>query len=433
MRKSVFLTCILACGCFGVLFGCGDDADDDGGGGSGDAGRDAGGGGTGGSVEDPDPINADCPSVVGPFTGEYALKGKCCYRRSNSARLSETADTATLEYKANYFVTANHPKTAGSQTIIPTAIDRFDKEEQVVLFRFTVPRKDGEFADGPATIQIGPGRYNCNGTYSFYGDKAAPMATNFKDPARWELNDTPAKVDLSKPGGQQISAIWETNSNKDLSYLPYIKTMADPTTKAKPLDWETVTRGFNILEWPMVDDAIDCVGSRQDSSRWTAGAKTVSYGPLEENHKDPIMALGSITLSQLFAFGTIGDRKDMPAFNPVSAARCTPGESGCNWVKLPDSLCPSDADSSKWRCHVGYQDKADPNSAPTNCTMEAPTGVLDPDKGATSEGQCCDPLAKGTNGLPACNAFRIESNVAAAAVEITDAPAQQIQQNCIVE
>ena len=63
--------------------------------------------------------------------------------------------------------------------------------------------------------------------------------------------------------------------------------------------------------------------------------------------------------------------------------------------------------------------------------MEAPSGPLDPDKGATSEGQCCDPLAKGTNGLPACNAYRVDSDVAAAAVEITDEPAQQIQQNCI--
>jgi hypothetical protein len=432
MRKSVFLTtCILAYGCLGLMLACGDDGGDDGGGGSGGsgaAGAAGGGGGSGGSAADPDPINGECPGVVGPFEGQYAMKGKCCYRRSNSARLSETADTATLEYKANYFVTANHPKTAGTELIKPISIDRFDKEEQVILFRFTVPRKDGEFVDGPATIQIGPGRYNCDGTYSFYGNKAAPSGPNFKDADRWELNDTPAKVDLSKPGGQQITAVWTTNANKDLSYLPYIQAMATPAGE-KPLEWETVTRGFNILSWPKIDEAIDCIGGRQDSSRWTPAAKTLSYAPLEENNKDVITAVGNITLSQLFAYGTISaEKKAMPAFNPVTGPRCMPG-AGCDWLKLPDSLCPSDAESANWRCHVGYTDN--PDKTPTSCSMEAPTGVLDPDNGATSEGQCCDPLAKNTNGLPACNAYRVESDVAAAAVEITDAPAQQIQQNCI--
>ena len=66
-------------------------------------------------------------------------------------------------------------------------------------------------------------------------------------------------------------------------------------------------------------------------------------------------------------------------------------------------------------------------------TMEKPTGVLDPDMAApgttVSEGQCCDPLATG-GALPACNSYRLTSDFVAAAAEITDAPADKLQQDC---
>jgi hypothetical protein len=55
--------------------------------------------------------------------------------------------------------------------------------------------------------------------------------------------------------------------------------------------------------------------------------------------------------------------------------------------------------------------------------------VLDPDQGATPEGQCCDPLGQSTT-LPACNAHMLVNDFVAAAVDITDAPADSLQADC---
>jgi hypothetical protein len=140
------------------------------------------------------------------------------------------------------------------------------------------------------------------------------------------------------------------------------------------------------------------------------------------------MVLNNISLAQLQAFGSVGAMKDDPKFNPVTAKRCKPGEGDCQWVKLPDSLCPTtDDEKSKWGCHVA--DPMNEDGAKTNGTPEAPTAALDPDKGATSEGQCCDPLGTSTT-LPKCNAYRLLSDFVAAAAEITDEPVNQLQQAC---
>ena len=110
----------------------------------------------------------------------------------------------------------------------------------------------------------------------------------------------------------------------------------------------------------------------------------------------------------------------------------------CLWVKLPDSLCPeSDADKANWKCHLGAQTNVNNEEgypAQVACTMEAPTGPLDPGAGATTTGQCCDPLgdADAANTLPACNAYRLVQKFVAAAAEITDAPTNELQKNCLV-
>jgi hypothetical protein len=375
-----------------------------------------------------DPINSDCPQKQGPFDGKYAMKGKCCYRSSNSGRLANAKDgMATLSYRLTYFNPNNHPNTISSPLIISTTVDRFDKEEQHLLFRFKVPYENGEFKAGDGTAQIGAGRYNCDGTYSFYSNTAAPMTPMFSDKARWSTTPVPIKVDPSKSTWEmQSDTVWATNINREVTNLPYIDTKPP-----KPLEWEAASQGFDIIKMPSLKDSINCVGVRQDQDRWqmTGAGQTVSYQPLDLNNKSAIMVLGNISLAQLQAFGSVGGMKDDPKYNPVTATRCMPGSADCHWKKLPDSLCPSTADEKKsWGCHVG-----DPNNedkVKTNCTMEKPTGVLDPDKDPTvSEGQCCDPLATG-GALPACNSFRLTSDFVAAAAEITDAPADKLQEDC---
>lgn len=431
MQRSVFLRCLLTSSCFALAIACGDDSNGGGAAGSGATG--GGGGGTGGSVMDPDPINANCPASQGPFEGEYGMKGDCCYRKSNTARLaSMMGDTATLEYRLTLFLPTNLPELQ-STLIEGSTIQRFDAEEQHLLFRFTLPRQDGEFVAGKGKAQIGAGRYNCNGTYSFYDDQAAPVVGGITDKGRWEASVVDIEFD---PGAEtweeQSHTVWATSTNRQVTYLPYIMTMGD-----KALEWEAASQGFDIIEMPPIEDAIDCVGERESMSSWKAGGKSVSYQRLDLNNESAISTLSNISLAQLQSFGAFvidandpNKNKDTPAYDPTKAARCMPGSSGCLWKALPDSLCPVTEDEmSKWGCHVGDPNNAD--KAPVNCTMEAPTTVLDPDKDPNAkEGQCCDPLAKGTNGLPACNAYRLVSEFTAAAAEITDDPASSLQPKC---
>jgi hypothetical protein len=380
-----------------------------------------------------DPINTDCPIKQGPFMGKYAMKGKCCYRSSNTGRLANVTDgMATLSYRLTYFNPNNHPKTISGLLITSTTIDRFDKEEQHLLFRFKLPYENGEFKAGMGTAQIGPGRYNCDGTYSFYSNTAAQDTPNVKDKARWATTPVPITVDPTKENWQeQFHTIWATNINREVSYLPYIKT--DPP---KPLEWEAASQGFDITKMPAVKDALNCVGSRLDQDRWGPVGETVSYQPLDLNNKSAIQVLNNISLAQLQAFGSdFASMKDDPKYDVLKAPRCKPGSPDCQWKKLPDSLCPStDEEKKSWSCHVG--DPMNEDGVKTNCSMEKPTGVLDPDKGATSEGQCCDPMAlfgtTGAGGLPACNSYRLTSDFVAAAAEITDAPANELQPDCPV-
>jgi len=412
-----------------ALIACGDDGGDGaaagGGAGTPAAGSGAGAGGSSGGAVD-DPINADCPNKQGPFMGPYAMKGKCCYRTSNSVRLAKaTSGMATLEYRVSYFVPNNHPKTISSPLITGATLDRFDKEEQHLLMRFVVPYEGGEFKAGMGTAQIGAGRYNCDGTYSFYSDKAGQDTPVWKDPARWATTPVPVMVDPSQSTWEkQVHTVWATNINRKVTNLPYITQMG-----SKPLEWEAASQGFDIIDMPPAKEAINCVGSRLDPDRWGPDGQTVSYQRLDLNAKSAIQVLNNISLAQLQAFGGgISAMKDDPMYDPNKAKRCKPGDAGCQWLKLPDSLCPvTDDEISKWGCHVG--DPMNEDKVATKCSMEAPTGALDPDKGATSEGHCCDPLdTKGA--LPACNAYRLVSDIVAGAAEITDAPSDKLQGSC---
>jgi hypothetical protein len=114
--------------------------------------------------------------------------------------------------------------------------------------------------------------------------------------------------------------------------------------------------------------------------------------------------------------------------------RCMPGTDGCLWKKLPDSLCPGDeAERALFGCHLGAE--GNPNAeagypATLDCTQDAPTTALDPDMGATSTGQCCDPLGQSST-LPACNAYRTTGTFVAAAAEITDDPRNSLPDVCM--
>jgi hypothetical protein len=107
----------------------------------------------------------------------------------------------------------------------------------------------------------------------------------------------------------------------------------------------------------------------------------------------------------------------------------------CPWLKLPDSLCPAtEADQKLYNCHVGATGNPNmetgyPSDADLKCDPSAPTVALDPDMGATSKGQCCDPLSRNTS-LPACNSYRLVQEYVAAAARITQGDADKLQGRC---
>jgi len=418
-----------------------------------------GGGGGGGTVQ-PGKVctntgddNAACAPVLKgePSSGECAPKGKCCHRASNSAKEKTLGpnDSLELEFRLNYNNTTNHPKTIGSPLPVSSNLNIYALEAQNLLWRIVVPRKDGKVVNGAGKVTTGYGRYNCNGTYSLFSDKAAPMGALSNDPTRWFTTPLTATIDASKTGSDMYHiAFADEFTRRKLINTPYFAT-----AKADyPLDWELSNMGFHMLDMKAIDAGSDCIGEVGGGANgWTAGGHFEVYTPVFGNNKSVITDLG-VTYCTLVSFG-VGAAKGLDC---EKEARCMPGtlkagggscmpmpskfataaeDPCCPWLKLPDSLCPATTDDQgKYNCHVGAMGNPNmetgyPSDADLKCTPEAPTGVLDPDKGATSVGQCCDALGKSTT-LPACNSYHLIQEFTAAAAEITTDPTDMKQENC---
>ena len=405
-----------------------------GGAGMGEAGM-SGESGTGGASYDvclnPGDINPDCPQVP-PLTGECAPRGECCRRSSNIAKEEALGpdDPLTLEYRVNYSVTANHPTTIGVEFLANSTTTRYENEQQSTMWRFTVPRQGGMQVSGPGMAQIGVGRYNCGeGTYSYYTDSAAPVRQGVpgaEDQTRWVAETVPTMVDVNEPGAGRIKIAFADNANRGLTWTPFLDNAGTM------LDWELVHQGFTIEEMDITGAGRDCIGTRS-GDQWEHGGIFVIYTPMAENDSQ-IITLIQQTYCSLVAFGILPE--GMKERSCVQSTRCVPdggmyNDGGCDWEKLPDSLCPVTADEkAMWGCHLGDVNNVnqEPGYPQVDCTMEAPTAVADPDTG--SPGQCCDPMGEDPN-LPACNAYRLIQEFVAAAAEITDDEKGEVQQDCL--
>ena len=386
------------------------------------------GSGTGEKCENAEDINSDCP-MIPPMTGACASRGKCCHRSENSLKEKDLMSDATfteLEYRMNYVFTTNHELTIGDKLVATLSIQRSDNEEQSTLIRMKLPRMNGKDVEGDGEFTNYVGRYNCDGTYSFYDDTAAPKTpTGLNDDvARW----TPAKVKAhynpAKIGTPDYITIpWSEKANRKLQYVPFVKPAPDFS-----YDWELVNQGFRLLDFKVGGDGRDCIGKR-DGANWTAGGQFELYTPMGPNNKQIISTIQE-SYCTLVGFGITTDK----TLDCEKTARCVPGDSGCAWKKLPDSLCPvTDADIDMFGCHLGDTKNTNKEkNYPTDlkCTMTAPTEPQDPSKVQTV-GQCCDPLGKKTDGLPDCNAYRLLNDVVAAAAEITDSTQHGLQPGCM--
>jgi hypothetical protein len=401
--------------------------------------------GTGGSacdveiVKDDVCINAgepnfDCATadVNGPFDGACAPKGDSCHRSSNRAKecMLGADEPIAMEFRVAQSLTDNMPHSSGIMALRDSAANRSKtcSSEQCLLMRMTVPREGGERVSGEGTTEIAVGRYNCDGTFSFYSDSAAPdrEAEGRTGANRWAVREADAMIDVTKEGRDQ-STITGMNPNRRASCNAfYLDATSD-------IDWELCTLGFDILEIDTSVEARDGFGSF-DGANWTRPGKYEVYAPISLNDQDIINPLG-ITFCQLMAFGplppdfradtTCGETERCLPLDPVPTAQ---EDRTCPYVKLPDSLCPEEDEAEMFGCHLGARGNVNNEEGypeELDCTMDAPTEAL-PDK----QGQCCDPLGQDTDGLPACNAFRIVNTFAASAIEITDEPSDELQPVC---
>lgn len=413
-------------------------------GGSGTSG--AGGAGSGGAggeaplcINDGD-INIDCPQVRPP-TGDCAPRGMCCHRSSNIVKegMLGPDEPMELEYRVNYSVTANHPSTIGVPLLSMAGTTRYESEQQSTMWRFTVPRMGGQQVSGMGMAQIGVGRYNCDGTYSYYTNDAAPARAGVTDDvSRWVAEKFPVMVDATMANADRIKISFADNSNRNLTFTPFL----DSTTYA--LDWELIHQGFTITEMDITGPGRDCIGSRT-GAQWTAGGKFVIFTPMNENDSQKITLIQQ-SYCALVAFGILSETgTHNKQKSCLMEPRCVPdgpapmgtaaGEDPtCVWVKLPDSLCPeTDAQKALYGCHLGDEANVNmetgyPDAATINCTQAEPTAAADPANG--SAGQCCDPMGESAT-LPPCNSYRLVQEFVAAAAEITDDEKNMLQPNCL--
>jgi len=435
MRSVLF-----AMGMLGVLGGWACSGHDAAGDGSSDDGNGATGAAGSGSTPTAECVNdgadnVDCPLIVSPTIGSCAPKGVCCHRASNNAKMAQLAPDAPaeLEYRLNLVEVINHPLTIGLPLLKASANARADicSGEQCLLWRFTLPRSGGQLVAGASTIQIGVGGYNCDGTYSFYGPTAAPVREGISDdPGRWQAPVEDADFDPAKQGMQQHHIPWRTNHNREIARSIFLEP------RDNTIDWELSSSGFEITSLDTSEAGRDCIGAR-DSQAWVTGGTFVSYSPMAGNDTD-INNLISQPFCQLLAFGVLEEgKKDRSC---VDTPRCVPtpdrmlsDPTRCPWLKLPDSLCPVDAaERELFGCHLGAEGNInleDGYPQTLRCTSDKPGAPLDPDEGATSEGQCCDPLGASST-LPPCNAYRTLQKYVAAAAEITDQPRDTLPPVC---
>jgi hypothetical protein len=403
--------------------------------GGGGAGGTGGGGGSAPMCVNQGEINFDCPFNLPPIMGSCAPHGACCQRASNVAKVAALGpdEPAVFEYRLNYVDIINHPFSIGLPDLQRTANQRADvcAGEQCLLWRFTQPRQGGALVAGMGEAEIGVGAYNCDGSFSFYGPSAAPDRSadvGESEPGRWQSVKVPAAYDPSKEGVESFHIPWATNKNRQTARSIFLF----PSDNS--IDWELASAGFEITDIDTTEAGWDCMGTREGFG-WGTRAGFVAYSPMKGNDKD-ISNQISQTYCALLGFGLLPEgAKDKDC---LTTERCLPddgafGDGGCDWVKLPDSLCPETPEQEAiFGCHLGAEgnpNKETDYSATLHCTPEEPTAALDPDMGATSLGQCCDPLGASTT-LPACNAYRTVGKFVAAAAEITDEPRANLPPVC---
>jgi hypothetical protein len=368
-------------------------------------------------------VNRECGAYgeQPPNDGPCAPAGECCHRSSNTAKVPGLCrwEPLELEYRVAFSAPRNHPNTLGDPVLLASNTARKDFEMENTLWRLRVTRGQPR---GAGDAIVGPGRYNCDGTYSFYGPTAAPAKPGVhEDVARWAPHQSRSSIDLGPNSEVFVSMPLDSDLvSRERMFMPVL------APAGFTLDSELVSEGFNFEELDVKGQRQDCIGSRR-ATEWIPGGTYETYLPMEPNDREELGLIGQ-THCQLLAFGVLR-AADKNTITCTGTSRCQPGTPNCAWRKLPDSLCPiNDAERKLFSCHLGDRTNANQEAGfpDVQCAHDVP--VVPVGTGGALA-QCCD--AFGTDGaLPPCNAYRVVYDFTAIAVEITDTLADSLQQGC---
>ncbi len=413
-----------------TALGCGDDDDDseppsNGGtgataaGGNGDAGN-AGEGGSGGSdplpqcpatdppYDDPYCINPGCPfSDLPGLTEKNTPKGNCCntvdVKRREEEMSAGERDDLELAFLSN--LPGANPHLMNDLVRDTGLKAKQDIGGDLTLIRIRdVPRTEDHPKDSEGnpeglalTMQMGAGKINCDGTFSFYGENAAPEpvypeAGTPDDPGRW----APQSVDVTFYGmqGESLYAVAEeTTASAGLKWAP--RWLND----GSGLEYEMPVRFlYMTMKNSDLDSHYSCLGMRTAQEDWDAVGIFWAFVPMEETKSITAPLLLGQTICGLFAKGYGGgdcdDAQSTWASQPP--AYCDENTGFC-WMGDPDA----DFYDEFWADAYEGQDGCDPSGA--------------------GDRPCCDPAAE-DDTLAACNAFPYVGEVVVAAVDITDGP-----------
>jgi hypothetical protein len=386
-------------------------------------------------------LNSYCPDVykVKPILNEA---GDCCKRVDLlKANEGKPAEQRVWEWRLMSFKFLSLSETLALKLTNDLFVGFQDFRAMTALLRLT-----GDISkDGKLDLEMGPGTFNCDGTYSFVAKGVAPSTGQWStDPNRYASVLTTANNWYPAEG--RIDNTWE-NQQKGIVAIPLLDYLSKESVW--PQAYELPIQGFVPLKLPFAADKPDCAGTRSEGI-WNGQGLLETYLRMDITDKTTnIIGTGNMAMSlcQLSAFYLLktGDEKTTTC---TSTPRCDKAvDSTCVWKELPDSLCPapnSDEENS-YRCHLGDKKKVDElmakcdseqytDSAPKEwcvmakkfsaplCSNTAPKSLADPP-------QCCDPLGKDT-AIPACNSWRMVVSFTAASVEITDQPSTKVPSNC---
>lgn len=397
--------------------GCGDD-DDAGAGGSGAAGSGEGGAGSGGGdlvpigasdcpnqdppYDDPYCNNLNCPDIA-PTTGELAQKGACCYRMPAEVaakEMLEPGEGGPLGLVMIFYQPVTQQTTVGAKIIGDLLIGSQQSGYESLLLRINgvIPKDDAPEGPVDVTVDIGSGRQNCDGTYSFYGEDAATDWEGRTDADRWDVRQMTGTWDWSKDPYLTVN---EEGRYRGLAWAPRWWMLA---SGEMALNYELPARNLDIsIPNDSVDDEYNCVGVRNADRTWDGPAALTMFVAMKQAEQT-VSGMAGQQLCTLFAHG-VGNRQvdtDGDGINDPYTCDSDRVDGPDPWTEKPDSVCPDDA-ADETPCYIG--DKTHDE--------------YDPEKDCNdSDRPCCDPAAKGGDELQACNAWFVRAKIMMSSVPI---------------